>query len=204
VLENCLQSNSEMFLLNGNLINLSNRKIVPIYYLKPKITFKTLIYNNPILSPSFWVLKKSLLNDCVCFTLPFSGYKGVDDWYFSIRLLLFYSHLKITYVKKKIIFYCIHESNYSHNLQEQLDGAIAVLKSLGHVNLGQQRYINQRIKTLEFARLFYLKSTLLSVLKYPATFLLFIYHYMGDYNRIIRFVHRYIRGLRIKRTNKQY
>lgn len=200
IIENRLQnSNSAVFLLNGKLINLSNKRYVSIYYFKPNIDLKRIIYNNPILSPCFWLLKKSLLNEYVCFTLPFTNYKGVDDWYFSIRLFLSYPQLNIEYIKERVIYYSIHENNYSHNLREQIDGAIAVLRSLKNANTMQQKYIRQRIKTLEFAKLFYLQNKLLSILKHPCIFLLFLYHYMSDKNRMIRFAGRYIHRVKIKR-----
>jgi hypothetical protein len=81
----------------------------------------------------------------------------------------------------------------------QFDGSIAVLEHLyEQVSDLQKKWILKRIKTFQFSKLFYLQSKKQAILQHPIIFLHFLYHYLYDTNRLIRFAHRTVIGMKIR------
>lgn len=199
VLNDALHAVADVYLLNGIIRNMLSGKQLPVYYRMQRPHLKQLIYGNNILSPSFWVVRTEFLrNNGIHFTLPFDDFQGVDDWYYSLQIF-FHSSVKLVLIKVPLIYYCLHETNYSHNLQMQFDGSIAVLKSLQHTSCPTtSKWINARIRTFEFAKRFYLENKMFAVWQQPWLFMQFLYHYTFDPNRLIRFLHRSLIGMKIR------
>lgn len=194
-----LRTHADLYMVNGIIRNTLSGKEVPVYYHMRRPTLKQLIYGNNILSPSFWITRTAFLRDnSIHFTLPFDDFQGVDDWYYSLQIFL-HTPLKIELVHTPLIYYCIHDANFSHNLQMQFDGSIAVLQHLcERVTPAQKKWIRQRIKTFQFSKTFYLHSKKQAFIKHPILFLQFLHHYLYDKNRLIRFLHRTLIDMRIR------
>ncbi len=194
-----LRTNADLYLLNGVIRNTLSGKEVPVYYHMRRPTLKQLIYGNNILSPSFWIIRTAFLRvNNIHFTLPFDDFQGIDDWYYSLQIFL-HAPFKLELVHTPLIYYCIHDTNFSHNLQMQFDGSIAVLQHLyERVTPLQKKWVRQRIKTFRFSKTFYLYSKKHALKQHPILFLQFLHHYLYDINRLIRFCHRKLIGMRIR------
>lgn len=192
-------SQADVYLLNGVIRNTLSNQQIPVYYYMFRPSLKRLVYGNSILSPSFWIVRTAFIRENgIHFTLPFNEFRGIDDWYYSLQIFL-HQPFVLDLVHAPLIYYCIHDSNFSHNLEMQFDGSIAVLKHLyPYVQGSQTGWILKRIQTFEFSKAFYLHSKKHAILKHPIIFLHFLYHYLCDPNRLIRFVHRSFIGMRIR------
>ena len=199
ILNSSLRSGADLYLLNGIIRNTLENKEILVYYHMYRPSLKQLIYGNNILSPSFWIARTKFLKDNkIHFSLPFDNFRGIDDWYYSLQIFL-HKPLKLELIPQPLIYYCIHDANFSHNLQMQFDGSIAVLEHLyEQVSDLQKKWILKRIKTFQFSKLFYLQSKKQAILQHPIIFLHFLYHYLYDTNRLIRFAHRTVIGMKIR------
>ena len=192
-LENNYNSTVNFYFINGYLINIITKKQVPIYYHMPKLTAEKIIRNNCILSPSFLILNRHfVIDNKLHFSLPFDEYKGVDDWYFTIQLLTLKVEPKHIVINKKMIYYCLHNNNYSKNILEIVKGSIKVLESISVLNKRLRKSIALKLLNLNFSINLYSRNKILVAILEPFRFLSFIKLYFEDYNRIIRFVHKNI------------
>jgi len=199
VIERYLNNNVDFFILNGVILNLISKKSVPVYYLMPKVNLNNFILNNLIISPSFFIIKrKFVLDNNLHFTLPFTDQKGSDDWYFMIQLLLISPKAQYMAIKDKIICYCVHENNYSHRLLEIVNGSIRLLQSIEIKDNRIKRLIRIKIKSLNFSKLIYSKNKLNVAILNPFEMIKFLCIYCMDINRLIRYIHRTIVGLKIR------
>lgn len=184
-LESLDHSEADFFLFNGYIYNTVNKKKVKMYYQTPIVSFKNLINENLIITPSLFIVRKSfIVEKKINFQPPFNEYRGVDDYYFLLQVFK-ETDLEYKYNSTPLIYYCIHEHNYSHNLEEQIDGAIAVLKIFS-----KNTYVKEKIKNLKFSKKFYTQSRFNSAISYPYQFLILLKNYLKNPNRIIRYINR--------------
>jgi glycosyltransferase involved in cell wall biosynthesis len=199
VLENELIKDIDLFIQNGYVKNIISNKKVSIFYYKPKIGLEEFILDNKILTPSLIVVKKEIvvINN-IRFTLPFDEYKGIDDWFFILQILIRIQNIKYKWIDERNVNYCIHDANYSNDIFESINGSIEVLKYVKNEIPNYSSLINSRIKVLEFSKKFYSDQRIESVILQPGLFIKFIYQYLQDVNRVIRITHRLILGLKIR------
>jgi glycosyltransferase involved in cell wall biosynthesis len=84
------------------------------YYLKPEISYNSILKKNIIRSPGQVVFSRSLLNENTIF--PITYHKGADDRFFWINLTLENNNINFKYIHKPYYIACIHDDNYSHDL----------------------------------------------------------------------------------------
>lgn len=183
----------DYFFLNGYLFSLLSKKKVPMYYYISSLNLKKIIYNNIVLSPSFLIInRKFALQYNLHYTLPFSGFKGSDDWYFLLQMLLTKLSFNVILIKEKMINYCIHESNYSHDVIKMVDGSVKILDSLSYKNKNIQTFFRRKKTALLFSKKLYRKSKWKVAIKHPLSMLIFLYLYCKDTNRMFRYFHKMI------------
>lgn len=198
-IENIIQNNFDILYLNGNVVNLLQNKSVPVNYFKPEITLKKLIYNNLFISPSFIIVKRSILDKYnIRFFNEKISSKGVDDLNFQIKLHQNCELLKSTYINHRIVNYCIHSTNYSHDIKQQIEGNIEVLNYFYKECINYKSDIDLKIRALNFSKDILSKNKLTFSLKHPFSFYSYFIIYMNDFNRLIRLIHRIVISMRIR------
>lgn len=187
------------YFFNGYILNTVSNKKIPVYYFMPKITLKKIIGNNIILSPSFLVFNRShVINNHIGFTLPFQEEKGSDDWFFMLQLLQLNPNPFYKVINKKLINYCIHETNYSHRVEEIVNGSIKILDTLEIKEKNLKKRINRKKRALEYSKkVYFLNKQEISTSIVAETFN-FFYLFLSDTNRVFRFLHRKLIGLEIR------
>ncbi|MCL2412660.1 MAG: glycosyltransferase [Bacteroidales bacterium] len=192
VLEQRLQSQKNVYLLNGYICKETANNAIPVFYIKPTINFKRILFSNPVLSTSFWVVNREFLkNSNIRFYLPELIHKGVDDWFFSLQLTK--NSLKFEYISNRLISYRFHETNFGHDITEATNGSIELLNILLSDDSFPKQTLQSRIKTFEFSKRFYSTGKVLSILSEPFGFARFLIHYSYDPNRTIRLFHKLFR-----------
>ena len=192
-LESLVYSEADFFLFNGYIYNTVNKKKVKMYYQTPKLSFKNLINENLIITPSLFIVRKSfIVGKKINFQPPFREYRGVDDYYFLLQVFK-EADLEYKYNSTPLIYYCIHEHNYSHNLVEQIDGAIAVLKIFS-----KNTDVNKKIKNIKFSKIFYTQSRFNSAITNPNQFFILLKNYLKNPNRIIRYINRKLINMKVR------
>ena len=107
-LESLVYSEADFFLFNGYIYNTVNKKKVKMYYQTPKLSFKNLINENLIITPSLFIVRKSfIVGKKINFQPPFREYRGVDDYYFLLQVFK-EADLEYKYNSTPLIYYCIH------------------------------------------------------------------------------------------------
>ncbi len=185
ILEQLLQSQENIYLLNGYICKDKTEKILPLFYIRPTVNFKHILFSNSVLSTSFWIVNRSFLQTLNChFSYPKMIYKGVDDWYFSLQLTK--QKYTVRYIANRLIYYRFHANNFGHNLAESIDAGLELLHFLQTDETYPQTLIKSRIATLKFSKRFYLGSKLRSICSNPCDFIRFLTHYIYDKNRLFR------------------
>lgn len=198
-LEDALENNADLYLQNGYIHNIVSNKRIPIFYYKPSFQLSTLILDNYVLTPALIIVKREvLIKNNICFNLPFDDFKGIDDWYFILQILIKVENINWQWVNSKNLNYCIHNSNYSNDLNESIKGSIKLLNHILTISPTHKALIKSRISTLEFSHKYYVSKKLSTLLRNPFKFLLFLLHYSVNFNRMIRYIHRCFIGLKIR------
>lgn len=196
ILEQRLKSHQNVYLLNGYICKNIADNAIPVFYIKPTLAFDRILFDNPVLSTSFWIVGRHFLNTLnIRFYLPQQVYKGVDDWFFSLQLTK--KPLKIEYVSNRLIYYRFHEANFGNDVFEAINGGLELLNMLQNDDTFPKRKLRSRIKTLEFSKRFYSKNKI-SIISEPLDFARFLIHYGHNPNRIFRFVHKFFRQLKLR------
>jgi hypothetical protein len=72
--------------------------------------------------------KKFISNENEIFIETSTDYKGADDWAAYLNLLLDKNGIiQYKYIPKKIFVYCLHENNFSNNLEQMLLSSLSVV-----------------------------------------------------------------------------
>jgi len=189
VLEQRVQSKQNVYLLNGYICKNTADTAIPVFYVKPAVNFKHVLFNNPVLSTFFWIINRDFLNTLnVRFYLPEQIYKGVDDWFFSLQLTQ--NPLKIEYVSNRLIYYRFHETNFGNDVVGAIDGGLELLKTLQNNDTFPKHKLLSRIKTLTFSKRFYSENKFWVVFSEPFNFIRFLIRYCYDINRMLRFIRK--------------
>lgn len=192
ILEQRLQSQQNAYLLNGHICKETANNAIPVFYIKPTINFNRMLFSNPVLSTSFWVVNRDFLKNLnIRFYLPELTHKGVDDWFLSLQLTQ--KPLKLEYISDRIVYYRFHETNFGHDITEATNGSIELLNTLLNDDTFPKQKLLSRIKTFEFSKQFYSTNKVLCVFSKPFSFARFLIHYSYDPNRIIRLFHKLFR-----------
>lgn len=191
-LEKILGENSDLYIMNGYLYDMQQNISVVMFPLTVKFDLNNFIYNNVIPTPSFLLLNRSML---IKYHITFSSegkifYPGVDDWGFILSLLLRTNSLSVGYIKSKNVYYCIHSSNYSLNIDRMIDSAIDMLSLFSTIYNLNGYLINTRINAFYYAKLFYKyrRKSFCKIMSCPRAFCSFIYFQLKDKNRFCRFI----------------
>jgi glycosyltransferase involved in cell wall biosynthesis len=195
-----LSKSYDILLLNGYIINLDSRKKVPIFYVAPAFKLSHIIADNFIITPSLVIVRKDLVRTIGAnFYSSEIKFRGVDDWYFMLQILNTDKKLAIKWCPQKALNYSIHDSNYSHNISEQILGATNVVDvMLKNVKGHFYDLLIRKKKMLEFAKYIYEDGKALALLKYPLRFIIYTFNYTKNINRTIRYIHRRFIGLKIR------
>ncbi|MDR2907199.1 MAG: glycosyltransferase [Bacteroidales bacterium] len=186
-LEQHLQSQRNIYILNGYICKNTPDQALSIFYIKPALNFKHILNGNPVLSTSFWIVNRPFLQTLNChFYYPQMTHKGVDDWYFSLQLTK--DKQNIEYISNRLVYYRFHINNFGHDLSESIDGGLELLKFLQNDQTFPQKPIQSRIQTLIFSKKFYLTNKLSIICSDPVNFIRFLIHYVYDTNRLLRLV----------------
>jgi glycosyltransferase involved in cell wall biosynthesis len=197
ILEKRLQSEQKIYLLNGYICKNNRKNTISVFYIKPTINFARILFDNPVLSTSFWVINRDFLNEQnIRFYLPEQVHKGIDDWFFSLQLTQ--KTLNIEYIAARLIYYRFHENNFGHDIVEAIDGCLVLLKLLQSDHTFPKNKLRTRAKTLEFSKRFYTTNKIFCIFSEPVNFIRFLVHYCYDPNRLIRLIHKMFRRIKIR------
>jgi glycosyltransferase involved in cell wall biosynthesis len=185
--------NYDMYILNGYYIHMNSNKKVPLYFKNPKITLKSFLRQNQIITPGLIVFKKDfLITNSLSFIDADKSFKGCDDWYLYLDIL---DNVKFKYLflNKGIYNYYYHDSNFSNNIEESTLASMATInyfmKKCNNKNINLYR---NNILRLNFEMLLYVSKLgiLNSLMQNPAGFKYFVISHITNLNRMISFIYR--------------
>lgn len=202
VLKNNLLSDVSMFLLNGLIFYKNLNFGVKIYYFKPTLSFKSIIIKHIIIyTPGLVIFNNKFIDSSSLFPDVSTEFKGCDDWASYLNIFL-NSNLITKFIKEPIFIYCLHNSNYSNNIEEMILSSRAVLNYIKSRDLNddygeKNKLINLAIEHNSF---FFAKDVLKLnkfnlFLNYKFSF---VYHYFlsffnrARFNRIIFLIYLFI------------
>lgn len=148
-LEDELAENIPLYVLNGFFDFHKTNKQIPIYYFPPKFSLSNLLLQTTVIyTPGLLVFNKRFISNINDIFIETSvDYKGSDDWAAYLSILLERNGvIKYKYISNKIFVYCLHENNFSNNLEQML------LSSLSAVGYIEKRAIEKGVddKTKKF------------------------------------------------------
>lgn len=129
-LEYELSENIPLYLLNGLFDFHTTNRQIPIYYFPPKFRLPNLLLQTTVIhTPGLLVFnKKFISNEDDIFIDTSVDFKGSDDWAAYLRMLLDSNGIiKYKYIPKKIFVYCLHENNFSTNLEQMLWSSLSAI-----------------------------------------------------------------------------
>jgi glycosyltransferase involved in cell wall biosynthesis len=168
-LEKELMSDTPIYILNGVFDFYRSKKQIPIFYFSPKFCLPNLLLQTTIIyTPGLLIFNKMFIsNEKDIFIETSPDYKGADDWAAYLNLLVERNGLiKYKYISKKMFVYCLHENNFSNNIEQMLLSSISVINFIERtviddkirkfVKRGKKRYeflIAMKYKKLSFYEL---------------------------------------------------
>lgn len=178
-----------IYVLNGYIIESKFLKKVPLYYFTPNITLKTLIKRNILYTPGIMIFKKSDLLREPIFDDSFSDKKGVDDWAAYLSIFIKYP-VKIYFINEKLFYYCLHQNNFSHDLNTSSEASIELLNTFSKYN-ELSALINHSKKSIYFKLgLLQSKNKMLFSIKNIDHFFSYLLCNFFDLNILIGFIHK--------------
>jgi len=177
----------DLFILNGSYKDKFSNKKIPIFFIRPNLTFKSIITQNRIKTPGLIVFKRKILFDHGCQFRDIDPYfKGCDDWYLLIDLFLKKPDLKYYFLNERIFTYIFHGQNYSNDLHKSTQGSILVLKHFMLDYPLYKRLFLKSIERIEFESVLYSRSCKFKIIYSDFKgFLLFFFVRITDINRLI-------------------
>ncbi|MCD7972280.1 MAG: glycosyltransferase [Candidatus Azobacteroides sp.] len=116
-------------LFNGYRYHADKNTYRKIYYIKPDITFTSLIKQHFVLwTPGLMIINKKKIEVKDLFIDVSPEFRGCDDWFAILNITRSYPEIKFLYVNKPLFIINRHEENFSNDIKHMFDGQIAILK----------------------------------------------------------------------------
>ena len=127
-LENQLNGNYALYILNGYVNYINQKKYIPIFTFHPKFTFKSILLKNTVIyTPGLIVFDSKYISKKDLFIDTSDKFKGSDDWAAYLNLLL-NADLKSKFIKNRIFCYNLHNENFSNQKDVMIESSRSVLK----------------------------------------------------------------------------
>ncbi|MBB2145899.1 glycosyltransferase [Pedobacter sp. LMG 31464] len=121
VLENELSDHTAVHLINGAIRYADQQIEIPIYHFAPSFSFKSLIFQSTfIFTPGLVIFNKDLVPPKNLFLETSNQYKGCDDLAAYLNILKGEVEVRVKYIPADLFVYCLHNNNYSNNVEEML------------------------------------------------------------------------------------
>nr|WP_315152900.1 glycosyltransferase family 2 protein [uncultured Flavobacterium sp.] len=182
------------YIINGYINYENENKKIPIYYFKPRFTFKSILKKNTLIyTPGLVIFNSKFVAKSNFFIETSKQYKGCDDWAAYLNLLINNHDSTYKYINSKVFIYSLHSDNYSNKIDEMIYSSISVLDCLKKLKFLD--YKNRKLIDYSYSmQQFYLakdfkkvkKSTLLK--EFPRQFMshyFFSFFSLDRQNRLI-------------------
>jgi glycosyltransferase involved in cell wall biosynthesis len=189
-------------IINGYYVHSDSNKRVPLYFFKPHFTFNNFLIQNRIQTTGLIIFRKSfLIKYHLSFVDADKSFKGCDDWYLYLSILMIHS-VSWIFINRYLYLYNYHGSNYSSDLKRAINGSIATLKNFKRKTILESKMkIEHSLERLNFEMSFYGDSVSLfnSIKRHPLGFYYFLISRFTNLNRLLGFM--YSRIIRIPTRN---
>ncbi|WP_426484146.1 glycosyltransferase family 2 protein [Flavobacterium sp. 2] len=181
------------YVINGYIKYESENREIPIYFFKPKFTFKSILNKNTLIyTPGLIIFDSKFVSKSNFFIETSKQYKGCDDWAAYLNLL-YKGNCNYKYIKSKIFIYLMHSDNYSNKIDEMINSSISVLDYLSKLealNFKSKRKINYSYLMQQFylAKDFKKEKKVSLLKKFPKQFMdhyFFSFFSIDRQNRLI-------------------
>lgn len=205
-LENELLDETAVHLINGSIRYVGQQIEIPIYHFAPSFSFKSLIFQSTfIFTPGLVIFNKNQVQPKGLFIETSSKYKGCDDLAAYLNILKEDIKLSVKYIPHNLFVYCLHDNNYSNNVEEMLFSYKSVIDYFaGDAKLSKRNRKLMDKVNLRYDFLYARKKLKLSISKlllgYPYQFFNHYLFSLIEKNRINRLIYWTRYKLKQKRT----